>query len=75
MPGRKAELKGVLRGNPVVHFELWSPDPDRVGGFYERAFGWKVNFHEGMGSWLVDTGGEGGINGGIMTPKEGPWPG
>ena len=24
---------------------------------------------------LVETGGDGGINGGIMKPKEGPWPG
>jgi hypothetical protein len=24
---------------------------------------------------LVETGGQGGINGGIMTPQEGPWPG
>ena len=24
---------------------------------------------------MVQTGGEGGINGGIMTPQEGPWPG
>ena len=24
---------------------------------------------------LVETGGEGGINGGIMTPQKGPWPG
>ncbi|MDH3215345.1 MAG: hypothetical protein OEN01_03525 [Candidatus Krumholzibacteria bacterium] len=23
---------------------------------------------------LVETGGEGGINGGIMKPQEGPWP-
>ena len=23
---------------------------------------------------LVETGGEGGINGGIMTPQKGPWP-
>ena len=24
---------------------------------------------------LVETGGEGGINGGIMQPQKGPWPG
>ena len=29
----------------------------------------ELNYH------LVETGGEGGINGGIMTPQKGPWPG
>lgn len=29
-------------GNPVVHFELMSNDPARIGDFYQRLFGWKV---------------------------------
>jgi hypothetical protein len=62
-------------GRPVVHWELWSKDPAKVSKFYEDAFGWKVNFIQEMNYRLVETGGTGGINGGIMTPKEGPWPG
>ena len=62
-------------GSPVVHFEFWSKDPAKVSNFYEQAFGWKINHVPEMDYRVVETGGEGGINGGIMTPKEGAWPG
>ncbi len=62
-------------GRPVVHWELWSEDPGRVSEFYETVFDWKINHLPEMNYRLVETGGEGGINGGIMTPQEGPWPG
>lgn len=61
-------------GRPVVHFEFWSPDPAKVSSFYEKTFGWKIQHIPQMDYRLVDTGGQGGINGGIMKPKEGPWP-
>jgi predicted enzyme related to lactoylglutathione lyase len=62
-------------GSPVVHWELWSKDPVKVSAFYEKAFGWKIQHIPEMNYRLVETGGSGGINGGIMTPQEGPWPG
>lgn len=62
-------------GQPVVHFELWSKDPAKVSEFYSKVFGWKITPFPQMNYNMVDTGGQGGINGGIMTPKEGPWPG
>ena len=62
-------------GQPVVHWELWSKDPQRVSDFYTKAFGWTVKPIPQMNYWLAETGGQGGINGGIMKPKEGPWPG
>lgn len=65
-------------GSPVVHFELWSKDPARVSAFYERVFDWKVNFIPQIDYRFVDTAATGemkGINGGIMKPQEGPWPG
>ena len=62
-------------GQPVVHWEFWSEAPARVAQFYEKVFDWKPREIPGMDYTLVETGGEGGINGGIMTPKEGPWPG
>ncbi len=61
-------------GRPVVHWEMWSEDPERAGSFYEQVFGWKVRAIPGMDYGLVETGGKGGINGGIMKPKSGPWP-
>jgi len=60
-------------GRPVVHFEFWSDDPAKTSEFYEKVFDWDVRHIEQMDYRLVDTGG-GGINGGIMKPKEGPWP-
>ncbi len=62
-------------GQPVVHWELWSKDPERIGASYAKAFDWNVDHLSEIDYRLVDTGGENGINGGIMTPKEGPWPG
>lgn len=61
---------------PVVHWELWSKDPAKVSGFYAKVFDWKVQHMPELNYRAVDTGGEGGINGGIMQPdKSGPWPG
>ena len=65
-------------GSPVVHWELWSKDPAKVSAFYERVFDWKVNYIPQMEYRIVDTNASEpmkGINGGIMQPKEGPWPG
>ena len=62
-------------GQPVVHWEFWSENPEKVSGFYEKVFDWKVRHIPEMDYRLVETGGTGGINGGIMTPKKGPWPG
>ena len=62
-------------GQPVVHWELWSKDPERIGAFYAQVFGWNINPIPALNYTLVETGGQGGINGGIMKPQDGPWPG
>src|SRR5262245_66482676 len=63
-------------GNPVVHWELMSKDPVKVSAFYEQLFGWKIQHRPELNYRIVDTGGQGGINGGIVQPPhEGPWPG
>lgn len=62
-------------GQPVVHFELWSKNPAKISEFYSKVFGWDVNHMPEMNYRFVDTGGDDGINGGIMQPQEGPWPG
>jgi predicted enzyme related to lactoylglutathione lyase len=61
-------------GRPVVHFELWSENPDRAADFYKKVFDWEVQPIPQLNYHLINTGGTGGINGGIMTPKQGPWP-
>ncbi len=62
-------------GQPVVHWEFWSENPGKLADFYGKVFDWKINLLEEMNYRMVDTGGEGGINGGMMTPQQGPWPG
>lgn len=62
-------------GQPVVHWEFWSKDPEKTSSFYEKVFGWGIKHIPEMDYRIVETGGTGGINGGIMKPKEGPWPG
>jgi uncharacterized protein len=63
----------TIVGQPVVHWEIGGRDGSKLHEFYRTLFDWKIQidpqFHYGM----VDTGGEGGINGGISTlPAEVP---
>ena len=63
-------------GSPVVHWELWSKDPQGAADFYEKVFDWKIQHHPELQYRSVDTGAGAGINGGIFQPdKSGPWPG
>jgi predicted enzyme related to lactoylglutathione lyase len=68
--------KEIIMGRPVVHFELMSKDPAKVSDFYAKIFDWKVTDYPEMNYRVFETGGQGGINGGILKPdREGPWPG
>jgi predicted enzyme related to lactoylglutathione lyase len=63
--------------NPIVHFEMWSPDPARATQFYTSVFDWKINYTPQLSYWLVDAGefsGAGGINGGMFKPQPGELP-
>ena len=63
-------------GRPVIHWELLSKDPAKLSDFYEKVFAWKIEHFPEMNYRVVETGGQGGINGGIMQPKhEESWPG
>ncbi len=66
-------------GQPVVHWELMSKEPEKVAGFYAKIFGWKITHHPEINYRVVETGAKGpmaGIGGGIVQPdREGPWPG
>lgn len=61
-------------GRPVVHWEFWSQDPQKISKFYQQVFDWKIRPIPEIDYTLVETGGTGGINGGILKPKRGPWP-
>jgi len=56
-------------GKPVVHWELMSKEPAKVSEFYEKVFDWKIQHIPEMNYRIVDTGGQGGINGGIVQPQ------
>ena len=53
----------------IVHFEIYTNDPEAVQPFYSDVFGWKFKEFEGgpIEYWLVTTGEETepGINGGM----------
>ena len=62
----------------VVHFEIYTDDPEAVRPFYQDIFGWKIEKFQGpVEYWLVTTGDdkEPGINGGLTRPREGQSPG
>ena len=58
-------------GQPVVHWEIASNNAERLHGFYTALFGWTVDSNNPMHYGMVDTGGQGGINGGIMQTQGG----
>ena len=57
--------------NPVVHWEILAKDAAKQQAFYTELFGWKVNSDNPMNYGVVETGGPGGINGGIYQPPTG----
>ena len=58
----------------MVHWEFWSEDPAGTAEFYRAVFGWNIRPIPALDYQLVEPGGPGGIGGGIMKPKSGPWP-
>ncbi|MDO8612544.1 MAG: VOC family protein [Dehalococcoidia bacterium] len=52
--------------HPVVHFEIAGKDGKKLQEFYGKLFDWKIEVDPAMDYGMVDTGGEGGINGGIF---------
>ncbi len=61
-------------GKPVVHWEIWSAEHEKLGAFYQKLFDWQIEFNAFPNYGLTNTGGEGGINGGFMKPQPGPIP-
>jgi len=61
-------------GNPVVHWEISAKSGSKLREFYASLFDWKIDTNNPMDYGLVETGGEGGINGGIGQAQEGAPP-
>ena len=52
-------------GRPVVHWQIDAMDPAQSQRFYADLFDWQVDANNPWNYGVVQTGGEGGINGGI----------
>lgn len=63
--------RSLLVPNPVVHFEIVGSDGTALQGFYRELFDWKVDVDNQWLYGMVETGGEGGINGGITGAPDG----
>ena len=57
--------------NPIVHFEIMGNDATGLQGFYRDLFDWKITTDNEWQYGMVETGGEGGINGGIAGTHNG----
>jgi predicted enzyme related to lactoylglutathione lyase len=64
------ERRGRM-GQPVVHWEIAAKDARKAQEFYSKLFDWTINIQQPMNYAYVQTGGQGGINGGIYEAKEG----
>ncbi|MDA8126319.1 MAG: VOC family protein [Deltaproteobacteria bacterium] len=51
-------------GNPFVHVELATQDPEKSKKFYTALFDWKLEEYPGMGYTMIDVGQ--GTGGGLM---------
>jgi predicted enzyme related to lactoylglutathione lyase len=59
-------------GSPVLEWQMLVKDPDAAASFYAGLFGWTVDSNNALGYRRVNTGGAGGIDGGIWpSPPEG----
>jgi uncharacterized protein len=57
--------------NPVVHFEITGADGSALQNFYKELFDWKIDANNQWQYGVVETGGDGGINGGIAGNEDG----
>jgi predicted enzyme related to lactoylglutathione lyase len=69
-----------MKKNPIVHFEIYADDPEKLAKFYSTLFDWAIEPVPGMEYRMVktvDTDGNGmptqpgGINGGLVKRPEG----
>jgi uncharacterized protein len=63
--------RSVVVPNPVVHFEITGADGSALQRFYRDLFDWKIDANNEWQYGMVETGGEGGINGGISGDQDG----
>jgi len=69
-----------MKKNPIVHFEIYADDPEKLGKFYSTLFDWSIEPVPGTDYRMVKTVDDekgtptqtgGGINGGIVKRPDG----
>jgi predicted enzyme related to lactoylglutathione lyase len=58
--------------NPVMRWQVVSPQSDRLADFYSSLFGWKIDRNNALRYAAADTGGEGIAGGFWPAPPEAP---
>ena len=62
-------------GAPVTHFEIGGKNGKKLQEFYAKLFDWEITAMPDMQTYgMVNTGGKGGINGGIYQSQPGQPP-
>ena len=44
-----------MKKNPIVHFEIYADDPEKLGKFYSTLFDWSIEPVPGMDYRMVKT--------------------
>jgi len=57
--------------NPVTHFEVLGKDATALQRFYGEAFGWEMQDVMDGAYYMINPGGETGINGGVGAAPDG----
>jgi len=56
----------VISMGDIVYFELPADDPARANKFYKKLFGWEFEKIPKGDYWMITTGGEDALYGGLM---------
>jgi uncharacterized protein len=60
------KAKAMKHGNPIMHWEIQSTQPEALHDFYSEVFGWSIDANNPMSYGMVSSRGlAGGIDGGI----------
>lgn len=57
--------------NPVIRWQIISPEPDKVAGFYQELFAWKLTNANALGYRELSCGEKSSVDGGVWPSPPG----
>ena len=57
--------------NPVVRWQILSPEPNQAAAFYQKLFAWKLDQANALGYRELRSGSDAGIDGGVWPAPPG----